>query len=283
MSEGCNGNCSGCEEECGDRTEKQSLIVDANEFSRIGKVIAVVSGKGGVGKTLVTSMLAVAMNREGFETAILDADMTGPSIPKSFGLTGRAHMDQQGIYPMKSVTGIGIMSANLLLENETDPIIWRGPVIANAVRQFWKDVVWGDVDYMFIDMPPGTGDVPLTVFQSITVDGIIIVTSPQELVSMIVAKAVNMARTMNIPVLGIVENMSYFECDECDKRHMIFGDSHLEEVAAAHGISRIARLPIDPELARTCDRGEMERYTSKEIDKLTDMLQFDNVMEGALS
>lgn len=283
MSEGCNGNCSGCGEECNDRTEMQSLIVDANEFSRIGKVIAVVSGKGGVGKTLVTSMLAVAMNREGFETAILDADMTGPSIPKAFGLSGRAYMDQQGIYPMKSVTGIGIMSANLLLENETDPIIWRGPVIANAVRQFWKDVVWGDVDYMFIDMPPGTGDVPLTVFQSIAIDGIIIVTSPQELVSMIVAKAVNMARTMKIPVLGIVENMSYFECDECDKKHMIFGDSHLEEVAAAHGISRIARLPIDPELARTCDRGEMERYLVKDIEKLTDMLQFEGVIESPTS
>lgn len=277
MSEGCNGNCSGCGEECSERTEMQSLIVDANEYSRIGKVIAVVSGKGGVGKTLVTSMLAVAMNREGYETAILDADMTGPSIPKAFGLSGRAYMDQQGIYPMKSVTGIGIMSANLLLENETDPIIWRGPVIANAVRQFWKDVVWGDVDYMFIDMPPGTGDVPLTVFQSIAVDGIIIVTSPQELVSMIVAKAVNMARTMNIPVLGIVENMSYFECDECDKKHMIFGDSHLEEVAAAHGIKRIARLPIDPQLARTCDHGEMERYTVKDIEKITDMLQFEAV------
>lgn len=284
MSEGCNGNCSSCGEECEDRKESQSLIEDANEFSRIGKVIGVVSGKGGVGKSLVTSMLAVAMNREGYETAILDADLTGPSIPKSFGLTGRAYMDQQGIYPMRTATGISIMSSNLLLENDTDPIIWRGPLIANAVKQFWKDVVWGDVDYMFIDMPPGTGDVPLTVFQSIAVDGIIIVTSPQELVSMIVAKAVNMARTMNIPVLGIVENMSYFECDECSKKHYIFGDSHLEEVAAAHGISMTARLPIDPELARSCDRGEMERYIAKDIEKLTDMLQFDEdntIMEGA--
>ncbi|WP_040906993.1 Mrp/NBP35 family ATP-binding protein [Youngiibacter fragilis] len=284
MSEGCNGNCSSCGEECEDRKEKQSLLEDANEFSRIGKVIGVVSGKGGVGKSLVTSMLAVAMNREGFETAILDADLTGPSIPKAFGLSGRAFMDQQGIYPMRTATGIGIMSSNLLLENDTDPIIWRGPLIANAVKQFWKDVVWGDVDYMFIDMPPGTGDVPLTVFQSIAVDGIIIVTSPQELVSMIVAKAVNMARSMNIPVLGIVENMSYFECDECSKKHYIFGDSHLEEVAAAHGITMTARLPIDPELARTCDRGEMERYIAKDIEKVTDMLQFDEentFMEGA--
>ena len=218
MSE-CTHNCSSCGESCGERTAPQDLHVPANGLSHIGKVIAVVSGKGGVGKSLVTSSLAVAMRRMGKKVAILDADITGPSIPAAFGIHTRAEGSELGIYPAETKTGIGIMSLNLLTEHETDPVVWRGPVIAGTVKQFWTDVIWGDVDYMFVDMPPGTGDVPLTVFQSLPIDGIVVVTSPQDLVSMIVTKAVKMAELMHIPVLGLVENYSYFQCPDCGKRH----------------------------------------------------------------
>lgn len=232
-----------------------------------------VSGKGGVGKSLVTSTLATLMRRKGYRTAILDADITGPSIPKAFGIRQRALADQTGLLPIKSRTGIEIMSINLLLENDTDPVIWRGPILAGTVKQFWKDVVWGDVDYMFIDMPPGTGDVPLTVFQSIAVDGIIIVTSPQELVSMIVSKAVRMAQMMNVPVLGLVENMSYFRCPDNGKDYRIFGESHIEDVAAAHGLEVLARIPIDPRLAEACDSGRVESFDGDWLDPVARVLE----------
>jgi Mrp family chromosome partitioning ATPase len=217
-----------------------------------------VSGKGGVGKSMVTSMLATSANKKGLNAAILDADITGPSIPKAFGITDKAQADNLGIYPVHSKKGIPVMSVNLLLEHDTDPVIWRGPVIGGVVEQFWTDVIWNDVDVMFIDMPPGTGDVPLTVFQSIPVDGIVIVTSPQELVSMIVEKAVNMATAMNIPVLGIVENLSYFTCPDCGKNHSVFGESHIDEIAERFGIPVIAQLPIDPSIASLCDNGGIE-------------------------
>ena len=218
---------------------------------------------------MVTSLLAVSAQRAGYKTAILDADITGPSIPKAFGLTEKATGSDAGIFPVKTKTGIDVMSINLLLEDETDPVVWRGPVIAGTVKQFWTDVIWSDVDYMFVDMPPGTGDVPLTVFQSLPVDGIIIVTSPQELVSMIVGKAVKMAQMMNIPILGIVENMSYVTCPDCGKKIAVFGESHLEEVAAQYGISEISRLPMDSKLAGACDKGLIELF---EGDWLTNMM-----------
>jgi Mrp family chromosome partitioning ATPase len=258
MSETCSESCSTCGEECAERKEKPDFSALPHELSRIKKVIAVVSGKGGVGKSLVTSMLAVTMNRMGYHSAILDADITGPSIPKVFGLKDKATGGELGIYPVKSRTGIDVMSINLLLQNETDPVVWRGPVIANSVKQFWTDVIWTDVDFMFIDMPPGTGDVPLTVFQSIPVDGIIIVTSPQELVSMIVTKAVKMAEMMHIPIIGLVENMSYFKCPDNDKNYNIFGDSHIDEIAEKHGLAILAKLPIDPRISRACDAGAIE-------------------------
>jgi len=228
--------------------------------SDIKKVIGIISGKGGVGKSLVTSMLAVTMNRRNHSVAVLDADITGPSIPKSFGITEKASGNGEGILPCKSKTGIDIMSINLLLENTTDPVVWRGPIIAGTVKQFWTDVIWKDIDFMFIDMPPGTGDVPLTVFQSIPIDGIIVVTSPQELVSMIVEKAVKMAEMMNVPIIGIVENMSYFKCPDCGKEYKIFGESKIEESAKNHGLEVIAKLPIDPQIASMCDKGMIELY-----------------------
>lgn len=259
MSENCTHDCSSCSANCGEREAEQTDFREKpHKLSHIGKVIAVVSGKGGVGKSLVTAMLAVNSRRKGYRTAVMDADITGPSMPKAFGLKVKADGGPEGILPVKSRTGIDVMSLNLLLENETDPVVWRGPVIAGAVKQFWTDVIWGDIDYMFIDMPPGTGDVPLTVFQSIPVDGIVIVTSPQELVSMIVEKAVNMASLMNVPVLGIVENMSYFICPDCGNKHYIYGESKIEETAAKHGVENIARLPIDPAFASACDRGAVE-------------------------
>lgn len=225
---GCTHDCSSCGENCSGKTNSpESLIEKLNDLSSVKKVIAVVSGKGGVGKSMVTSMMAVTFNRRGFKTAVLDADVTGPSIPKAFGIKGKCLGNEFGIIPRTSKTGIDVMSVNLLLENETDPVIWRGPVIANTVKQFWKDVIWKDVDYMFVDMPPGTGDVPLTVFQSLPVDGIIVVTSPQDLVSMIVGKAVKMAEMMNVPILGIVENYSYFMCPDCGKKYSIFGEVFL--------------------------------------------------------
>lgn len=273
MSEECTHNCETCSASCGDRTAPQSLLEKPHELSHIKKVIGVVSGKGGVGKSLVTSMLATVMNRRGHKTAILDADITGPSIPKAFGLKEKATGNELGLFPVKTKMDIGVMSVNLLLENETDPVVWRGPVIAGTVKQFWTDVIWGDVDYMFVDMPPGTGDVPLTVFQSLPVDGIIVVTSPQELVGMIVDKAVKMANMMDIPVLGLVENMSYFECPDCGKKHAIFGESHLEQIAAQHGIPNTARLPIDPAVARACDNGLVELFEGNWLDTLADALE----------
>ena len=231
------------------------------------------SGKGGVGKSLVTSLLAVELNRRGRKTAILDADMTGPSIPRAFGLHERASGSDEGILPSVSKTGVKMMSLNLLLEHETDPVAWRGPVIAGTVIQFWKDVVWGDVDFMFVDMPPGTGDVPLTVFQSIPVDGIIVVTSPQELVSMIVAKAVKMAEMMDIPIIGIVENMSYAQCPDCGKKINIFGESKLDKVAEEYNLKVLGRLPIDPKLAAACDKGAIELYSGNWLDEASDIIE----------
>lgn len=256
MSE-CSHDCSSCGENCSERTQ-ESMIEQPHEMSCVRKVIAVVSGKGGVGKSMVSSMLATAFQKNDYHTAVLDADVTGPSIPKAFGVTGRATGDEIGIYPVQTKTGIQIMSVNLLLENETDPVIWRGPVIAGTVKQFWTDVIWSDVDYMFVDMPPGTGDVPLTVFQSLPVDGIVIVTSPQELVSMIVEKAVKMAGMMNVPVIGIIENMSYVKCPDCDKKIYIFGESHVDEVAKEYNIPVLGRLPLDTKVAAAADAGAIE-------------------------
>ena len=264
MSEQCSGNCSSCGESCGERSA-ESLLAKLNDKARVGKVIAVVSGKGGVGKSTVTSMLAVAAQRAGKRAAILDADITGPSIPKAFGVCECAGATEKGIFPAVSKSGIQIMSINLLLDNETDPVLWRGPIIAGAVKQFWTDVYWDDVDYMFVDMPPGTGDVPLTVFQSLPIDGVIIVTSPQELVSMIVTKAVRMANMMHVPVLGLVENYSYFRCPDCGKEHHLFGKSHLTEVAEEFHLPVLARLPIDPAVAEKCDSGRAEELDPSEL------------------
>ena len=271
MSEDCNQECTSCGEECSERKEI-SLLEKLNEQSSVKKVIAVVSGKGGVGKSSITSMMAVTAQRNGYNTAVLDADVTGPSIPKIFGIKSKAFANELGLLPIKSSMGIDIMSVNLLLENDTDPVVWRGPIISGTVKQFWTDVIWGDIDYMFIDMPPGTGDVSLTVFQSIKVDGIIIVTSPQELVSMIVTKAVNMANMMNIPLLGIVENMSYFECNECGKKHKIFGESNIEKTAEANNLKILARLPINPKIAKACDEGTIELFKGDWFDDILEVL-----------
>ncbi len=274
MSENCNQNCSGCGENCADRKEARTDFREKpHELSNIKKVIGVVSGKGGVGKSSVTSMLAVTMNRLGYKVAILDADVTGPSIPKAFGIKERPEGSDYGLYPPKSKTGIEIMSINLLLDNDTDPVIWRGPILGNTVKQFWTDVIWGEVDYMFIDMPPGTGDVPLTVFQSLAVDGIIIVTSPQELVSMIVTKAVKMAEMMKIPVFGLVENMSYFKCPDNGKEYKIFGESHIEEIAERHNLKVLAKLPIDPRISAACDKGIIELFEGDWFGPLSKALE----------
>ena len=259
MSE-CTHDCSSCAQNCASRTAPQDLHEKLNELSSVKKVIAVVSGKGGVGKSLVTAAMAVELNRRGHKTAVLDADITGPSVPKAFGITERAKGSDFGILPETTKTGIDIMSINLLLENTTDPVVWRGPVISGTVKQFWTEVIWKDVDYMFVDMPPGTGDVPLTVFQSIPLDGIIVVASPQELVSMIVSKAVKMAELMNIPILGLVENMSYFKCPDCGREHQIFGDSHIDEIADQYGTRVLAKVPIDPDLAKSVDTGTIELF-----------------------
>ncbi len=270
MSNACSSDCSSCETAgCSDRTQKKTdLREQPHKLSQIKKVIGVVSGKGGVGKSLVTSLLAVSARRAGFETAILDADITGPSIPKAFGLKVRATGSELGLLPVKTKTGINVMSLNLLVEQETDPVVWRGPIIAGTVKQFWTDVIWGDVDYMFIDMPPGTGDVPLTVFQSIPLDGIIIVATPQELVGIIVEKAVRMAGMMNVPVLGLVENMSYMLCPDCGKELSVFGPSRIEEVARKYGVDTTARLPIDPKLAAACDAGTIELFEGSWLDSI---------------
>jgi len=274
MSTDCSHNCGSCGEECASRQEtKEDFRAELNAMSSVKKVIGVISGKGGVGKSLVTSMLAVAMQRRGYHTAIMDADVTGPSIPRIFGLTEKASGSEEGIYPVCSRTGIEIMSVNLLLENDTDPVIWRGPMVGNMVKQFWTDVIWNQVDYMFIDMPPGTGDVPLTVFQSIAVDGIIVVTSPQEMVGMIVAKAVRMARMMDIPVLGLVENLSFFQCPDSGRKHAIFGESRIDAAAAEYGIKATAKLPVDPKFAAACDKGMMEVADVASLDTLADLLE----------
>jgi Mrp family chromosome partitioning ATPase len=251
-----------------------SLQAAPHKDAKVKKVIAVMSGKGGVGKSLVTGLLAAKMQSRGAHAAVLDADITGPSIPRLFGLTQRMSGTQLGLNPVRSATGVDVASMNLLLENDTDPVVWRGPVIAQVVTQFWSEVVWNNVDYMFVDMPPGTGDVPLTVYQSLPIDGIVIVTSPQELVSMIVEKAVNMAQMdgLNVPVIGIVENMSYFECAKCGERHAIFGESHLEDIAKQYGIPNVARLPIDPPIARSCDAGAIEAVQSPWLDAMADAI-----------
>ncbi len=253
----CSGNCSSCGESCSDR-KAESLLAENNKNSNVKKVIAVMSGKGGVGKSTVTAMLATAMSKMGYKTAVLDADITGPSIPKAFGLNEQIVGTDDGMIPAVTKSGIKVMSINLLLPEQTDPVLWRGPVVGGAVKQFWSDVCWGDVDYMFVDMPPGTGDVALTVFQSLPIDGVILVTSPQDLVSMIVEKAVKMARMMNIPMYGFVENYSYFQCPDCGKQHKIFGESNLDAVAINHQVRVLARLPIDPETAKLFDAGKME-------------------------
>lgn len=265
MSENCNHDCSSCGESCSERVD---FTAQLNERSSVKKVIGVMSGKGGVGKSLVTSLLAVAMNRTGCKTAVMDADITGPSIPKSFGLEGGVYNSDFGLIPATTSTGIEVISINLLLEKETEPVIWRGPVIGGAVKQFWTDVYWKDIDCMFIDMPPGTGDVALTVFQSLPVDGIIIVTSPQQLVSMIVAKAVRMAEMMNIPIIGIVENMSYFKCPDCGKEHHIFGQSSIDSIAAEHNLKVLAKLPLDPSAASACDNGGAEMLDTAALDSV---------------
>jgi len=262
----CSGDCSSCgSTSCGERTA-ESLLAQLNPKAKVKKVIAVVSGKGGVGKSTVTAMLAVAMARQGKRTAVLDADITGPSAPTAFGVTECQGANEDGLYPAMTRTGIQVMSINLLLDNPADPVVWRGPVIAGAVKQFWTDVIWEDVDYMFVDMPPGTGDVPLTVFQSLPIDGVVIVTTPQDLVSMIVAKAVKMANMMHVPVLGFVENYSYLLCPDCGKKINVFGKSHLDEIAEKFGLPVLARLPIDPAVAEAYDNGQMETVNTDGVD-----------------
>lgn len=273
MSESCNHDCGSCSS-AGNCATQEELHQKLNDRSKVKKVIGVVSGKGGVGKSTITALMALAASRAGKRTAILDADITGPSIPRVFGVKEKADSDGTVLYPCCSkVNNIQIMSTNLILEHDTDPVIWRGPIIASAVSQFWSDVVWSDVDVMFVDMPPGTGDVALTVFQSLPVDGIIIVTSPQQLVSMIVEKAVKMAQMMNIPILGIVENMSYFQCPDCGGRHNIFGESHIGEVADRLGITRVARLPMDTELVAMADGGEIEGYHGGSVELIAKSFQ----------
>jgi Mrp family chromosome partitioning ATPase len=274
MSENCTHDCSSCGENCPSRKANPAdLLEKPNEMSKINKVIGIVSGKGGVGKSMVTSMLAVLLNRRGKHTAILDADITGPSIPKAFGLKERAMGSEYGLLPVKTNTGIDVMSVNLLLDDESAPVVWRGPMIANMVKQFWTDVVWQDVDYLFVDMPPGTGDVPLTVFQSIPLDGIIIVTSPQELVSMIVAKAANMANMMNIPILGIVENMSYVKCPDCGKVINIFGESHVDEIAAKFRLNVLGKCPFDAGVSKNFDVGLAELVNAPWLEAAADAVE----------
>ena len=271
MSE-CTHNCSTCSQNCSSRKEPESLHEKPHELSKIKKVIGVVSGKGGVGKSLVTSLLAVSTQRKGFKTAILDADITGPSIPIAFGIKEKAQGTENGSLPCRSKTGIEIMSVNLLLENDTDPVVWRGPVIAGAVKQFWTDVIWDDVDFMFVDMPPGTGDVPLTVFQSLPVDGIVIVASPQELVGMIVEKAVKMAGLMNIPVLAFAENMSYFLCPNCNTKHKIFGESNIKEIAEEYNVDTVAEIPMNNKLAAAVDAGVIELFEGDWVEEISNKI-----------
>ena len=272
MAEECTHDCSSCGSACASRQKPQSLLAPANAGSRVKKVIGVVSGKGGVGKSLVTGLLACETARRGKIAGVLDADITGPSMPRILGIRDKAVGNELGILPQEAENGVKVMSINLLLEHDTDPVIWRGSLIAGTVKQFWTDVCWGDVDCLYVDMPPGTGDVPLTVFQSLPVDGIVIVLSPQELVGMIVEKAVKMAQMMNIPVLGLVENMSSFRCPDCGKVHAIFGESHADDIAKAHGISPVCRLPINPKLAAAVDAGMIELMDENGLDALADKL-----------
>ncbi len=273
--EECTHNCETCGANCASREggQQKDMHEPVNDASTVKRVIGIVSGKGGVGKSIVTSLMAVMFSRKGYSTAILDADITGPSIPKAFGIKERAMGSDYGIIPVKTHSGISVMSVNLLLENDTDPVVWRGPILAGTVKQFWTDVAWGEVDYMFVDMPPGTGDVPLTVFQSLPLDGIIIVTSPQELVSMIVEKAVKMANMMNIPILGVVENMSYFVCPDCGKKHYPFGESNLEKAAKEYELDILARLPIDPANAKACDEGRIETVINEAASAAADKIE----------
>ena len=272
MSENCTHDCSTCSANCSSRTQ-DSLLAPQNKMSNVKKVIGVVSGKGGVGKSSVTSMLAVTMRRRDHKVAVLDADITGPSIPKCFGIHERAQGCDDGIFPAITKSGIEIMSINLLLEEETSPVVWRGPVVGGAIKQFWSDVIWNEVDYMFVDMPPGTGDVALTVFQSLPLDGIIIVTSPQDLVSMIVSKAVEMAKMMNIPILGLVENYSYVKCPCCGEHFKMFGESHIDDIAAKYGLKVLAKLPMDVNLAAACDRGIVEMFDGDWLEGTADFLE----------
>ena len=270
-NQGCSGNCSSCSSNCSDR-KAESLLVPTGEYNNIKHVIGVVSGKGGVGKSMVTSMLAVLMQRKGYKVGILDADITGPSIPKTFGINSRAMQNEIGILPAETKTGIKLMSINLLLPQKESPVLWRGPVIAGAVKQFWTDVIWGDLDFLFVDCPPGTGDVPLTVFQSLPLDGAVIVTSPQDLVSMIVKKAYNMADMMNIPVLGIVENMSYVVCPDCGKSFHIFG-SGSDSVAEELGVKLLGKMPIDTSLAQMVDNGSFELFKGDYLESAADEIE----------
>ena len=275
MSE-CTHDCSTCGESCADRTQPQSFLKEHNPAARVGKVFGVVSGKGGVGKSMVTSQLAVLMARKGYQVGVLDADVTGPSIPKAFGVHQRAMADDRGMLPVPTAGGIQLMSVNLLLDNETDPVLWRGPVIGGVVTQFWTDVVW-DVDYLFVDMPPGTGDVALSVFQSLPLDGIIIVASPQELVSMVVEKAVKMAEMMDIPIVGVVENMSYLICPDCGKEIPLFGQGKTQAAAEAHSLKLLARMPIDTKLAELADAGRIEDFRGQWLTPVADVLEkFEN-------
>ena len=273
MANECTHDCSSCSASCASR-DKQSMLEPQNSSSNVKHVIGVVSGKGGVGKSLVTSMLAVTMARRGFKTAILDADITGPSIPKAFGLkTGCVEGSELGMFPPQTKTGIEVMSLNLLVDEETKPVVWRGPVIAGTVKQFWTDVVWNEVDYMFVDMPPGTGDVPLTVFQSLPIDGIIVVSSPQDLVSLIVEKAMNMAALMNIKVIGLVENYSFFKCPCCGEETKIYGESNIDALAKQYGVDVLAKLPIDSSLAKLCDKGIIELMENNYMDSAADKIE----------
>jgi len=274
MSDNCNNDCASCGDNgCADRTtseKKKSLLEQAHPQSHVKKIIGVLSGKGGVGKSMVTASLAVAMHRKGLNVGVLDSDITGPSIPKAFGITSKATGGEDGIFPVKSQGGIDVMSMNLLLENETDPVLWRGPLIAGAVKQFWTDVIWENEDFLFVDMPPGTGDVAMTVFQSFPIDGIIVVTSPQELVTMIVDKAVNMANMMHIPIIGIVENMSFITCPHCDEKINVFGESHIDDVAKTNGLKVLAKVPLDPKVAELMDAGKIESFEGNFFDSAID-------------
>lgn len=271
--ENCGHDCASCGENCPSRSNPADLIAKPNPLSKVGKVVGVVSGKGGVGKSLITSLLAVLLNRRGYHTGVLDADITGPSIPKIFGVHDKAQGNSQGILPVKTKSGIDLISVNLLLEDESAPVIWRGPMIGNIVKQFWTDVIWDNVDYLFVDMPPGTGDVPLTVFQSLPVDGIVVVTSPQELVSMIVAKAVNMAKMMKIPILGVVENMSYVKCPDCGKEIRVFGESRVDETAEKFGLKVLGKIPLNPETAQKCDAGLAEEIPAPWLKQAADAVE----------